>query len=227
MTSLFITAIGTDVGKTYVASALAWQLKQKGEDVRAFKPVVSGFDADELEPSDTGMLAEAAGLPLNDQSVRAISPWRFAAPLSPHLAAEKEGKAIDEAELIGWCRKRMEQPGITLIEGVGGLMVPLTPDYLVIDWIEALDIPVILVGASYLGAINHTLLSIQALRARAIPIHAVVISQSLLEQDAGLEATKEAVEGFGDTSCPVLTLPRAPISDKPFKNGPDLLSLIV
>lgn len=105
-------------------------------------------------------------------------------------------------------------------------MVPINKEKLVIDWIEALSVPVLLVSATYLGAINHTLLSVEALQRRNIPIRAVLISQSPPQRSIGLEKTWQTITGFCDTSIPVFALPRRQNTDNPFKGVPDLLSLI-
>jgi dethiobiotin synthetase len=219
MASYFITATGTGMGKTFVTAALAYQLQQSGKQASPLKPVISGFEP--RNDSDTAILAQASGMTLAEHTIEAISPWRFAAPLAPYMAAAQEGREVPFDALVGWCHERVAQPGITLIEGVGGLMVPLNSQQLVIDWIEAVDIPVIVVGGSYLGAINHMLLSLEALQGRNIAITGVVISQS--PDCCGLAATCDAIAAFAPTNLPLIPLPRV----NSWKNAPDLLSLLV
>lgn len=225
MSGYFIAAIGTGVGKTFVTCALAHQLQIAGRAVRALKPVISGFDVAHPENSDTGQLLLAQRMEVSPQNIEKISPWRFAAPLSPHLAAAYEGKLIAPAELETWCRAQMHDSSTTLIEGAGGLMVPLAPDYLLIDWAAALGLPVVLVASNYLGAINHTLLSVEALRARAIPLQAVVISQAP-ETETSLEDTAEAIAAFVPKDTRIHTLARQKSTDCGWKHAPDLLSLL-
>lgn len=167
MTAYFITATGTGIGKTYVTALLAKQL-----GARAIKPVMSGFS--EGEETDTHILARAVG----EKNLAAISPWRFTAPLSPDVAAAREGRLIDFAELTDFCRMEIAAHPTTLIEGVGGVMVPLNDTHTVLDLMAALKIPVVLVAGTYLGTISHTLTAITALRARGIKLHALVLSES-------------------------------------------------
>ncbi len=215
----FITGIGTGVGKTLITAAMAAQLRQAGQPVQALKPVISGYEAGDPY-SDTAILAHSAGVSEHER----VSPWRFAAPLSPHLAAAKEDREVDDQALIEWCQARCETDTTTLIEGVGGLMVPLNECYMVIDWIKALNLPVIMVGASYLGAINHTLLSLEALRQRRISVRAVLVSQSAPAEDAGLEDTCHSIRLF--TAAPVIPVPRVAEALSAWKELPNLLSLI-
>jgi len=150
-----------------------------GQAVQALKPVISGFTAAEFEDSDTAVLLDAVGLDATPENIDAMSPWRFEAPLSPDMAAARESRAIDFAKLVEFCRGRVDAfNGITLVEGVGGVMVPLTERETVIDWIAALQIPAILVVGSYLGTLSHTLTAHGALAARCVRISGVVVSES-------------------------------------------------
>lgn len=219
-----ITGIGTGVGKTLVSAALCHQ----SPGLRAIKPVLSGFDPAAPQAGDAGQLLAAMGEPCSEAALDAVSPWRFAAPLSPHLAAAREGRVIDPVELTAFCQRALSQQPRLLIEGVGGLMVPLRPDWLVLDWLETLRLPVVLVGASYLGAINHTLLSLSALRAHGLRLHALIISQSEAACCAGAEDTASSIRPFLPEGAQMLCLPRVP--DRPaqeaWKAAPDLLSLM-
>jgi dethiobiotin synthetase len=178
MTALFITATGTEVGKTFLSCGLIHQLRAQQRSISALKPVISGFDAAHPEASDSGALLAALGRPPTIENVADISPWRFAAPLSPDMAARREGRTIDLATLIAFCRKAMAQSERLLIEGIGGLMVPLDDGHTVLDWIEALDVPVILVAGSYLGTLSHTLTALEVLEMRARKLVALVVSES-------------------------------------------------
>lgn len=179
MASVFITASGTDVGKTFVAAGLIRYLRGKGEDIDAIKPVVSGFDPARVGESDSGVLLHALGLPLTDEEIEDISPWRFAAPLSPDMAAHHEGKDIDFDRLVSFCETAIkEADGSLLIEGVGGVMVPIDQDSTVLDWITELDLPVVLVAGSYLGSISHTLTAVEVLDQADCDLRAIVVSES-------------------------------------------------
>ncbi|GAB1393193.1 dethiobiotin synthase [Rhodocyclaceae bacterium] len=166
-TAYFITATGTDLGKTWLTAGLGGVVLARGVPVRALKPVMSGYDPTRHEESD---LAKVGA----DRTA-----WTYAAPLSPDLAAAREGKTIDFSALVDWCRGEIaKNDGLLLIEGVGGVMVPLTACHTVRDWIAALDIPTLLVCGTYLGAISHTLSALAALREVGIVPAVLVVNES-------------------------------------------------
>ncbi len=179
MASVFITASGTDVGKTFVAAGLIRYLRAQGETIDAVKPIVSGFDPARAGDSDSGVLLRALGLPLSDEEIEDISPWRFAAPLSPDMAARHEGKDIDFDQLVSFCETAIkEADGSLLVEGVGGVMVPVDQENTVLDWIAELDLPVVMVAGSYLGSISHTLTAAEVLDQEDCNLRAIVVSES-------------------------------------------------
>lgn len=187
MSAYFITGTGTEVGKTFTTCALIHAAQANGIAVRGLKPVLSGWVVDD-STNDVAQILTAQG----GGTVDAVSYCRFTAPLSPHRAAALEGKAIDPETLVNWCRSRVSNDGLTLIEGAGGVMAPLTERYTVLDWMQALNLPVILVTGSYLGSISHTLTALEALRGRNLTVAALVINESvggdvtLAEAEAGL-----------------------------------------
>ena len=165
----FITSSGTGIGKTLLTTSLCWQLRSKGRAVNALKPVISGYEEGDTQ-TDTAQILLSCGKKTDEKMVNGISPWRFKAPLSPHMAAELEGQTLVLDELVDFCKRRAaEAKDILLVEGVGGVMVPLNSHALVLDWMQALGWPVILAVGSYLGAISHTLTSVEVLRSRATP----------------------------------------------------------
>jgi dethiobiotin synthetase len=181
MTAVFVTASGTGVGKTFVVCKLVEELAAAGRPVRALKPVASGFDAASPAGSDSALLLRAQGLELTPQHLDAVSPWRFAAALSPDMAAAREGRSIPFEALVAHCRAASEQDGVTLIEGVGGVMVPLDGEHTVLDWIAALGAPALLVVGSYLGTLSHSLTAAAALHHRGVPLLGIVVSESEVE----------------------------------------------
>ena len=205
MSTLFVTASGTDVGKTFVMSLLIEQLKKRGTHVDALKPVVTGFDENDAAASDSGILLAALGRPLDRGHLDKISPWRFAAPLSPDMAAAREGRTVPYADLIAHCRN-VAARGTTLIEGIGGVLVPLDTEHTVTDWIAALEVPALLVTGSYLGAISHTLTAFEVLKAHEIPVCGIVVSESEAQPVAAAE-TALSIERFIN-GCPVVVVPR-------------------
>jgi dethiobiotin synthetase len=177
MTAFFITATGTDIGKTYVASGLIRHWRAAGRTVDALKPVASGFDPAAVEDSDTAMLLNALGRPVTAAEIDRVSRWRFAAPLSPDMAAERENRSIDFEAVVKFSRDVINSTkDILLIEGIGGIMVPLTNKHTVLDWMSALDIPLVLVAGSYVGSLSHTLTCLDALARRELAVKAIVVN---------------------------------------------------
>lgn len=180
MKTFFIAGAGTDVGKTHVTAALARALLRSGRSVRVFKPVASGYDPAHPEESDAGRLLDALGLPPSPWNIEAICPLRFAAPLSPPAAARREGVSLSLEMIAGPCeaRIRAEEADVLLIEGVGGLMSPLTDSATGLDLMARLAAPTVLVGGSYLGAISHLLTAVEVLGNRRLDLAATVVSES-------------------------------------------------
>jgi dethiobiotin synthetase len=205
MIRVFVTATGTDVGKTFVTCALARELITRGSRLRVVKPVATGFDARGPEHSDTGRLLLAQGLPLNVPNLDATTPWRFAAPSSPDMAARREKRSLPFADVVAFCAQRHDVD-LTLIEGIGGVMVPLDAEHTVLDWIERLEPTVVLVAGSYLGTLSHTLTAVTCLQARGLEPAAIVISESR-EQPVPLAETAEAVQQRLP-DVPIIALPR-------------------
>ena len=205
MTAIFITGTGTDVGKTYVAASLIRHLRRMGRSVDALKPVVTGFDPALPATSDPGILLKALGLSITPQDIDRIAPWRFRAPLSPDLAAQQEGKTIDVDGVIAFCRTAIDQRrDILLIEGAGGIMVPLDDRRTVLDLMMALQLPLILVAGSYLGTISHTLTALDALFRRNLKVLATIVSETP-HSSVPLADTVAALARFAN---PVIGLPR-------------------
>jgi dethiobiotin synthetase len=183
MSAIFVTGTGTGVGKTYVVRDLIGYERACGRSVEAVKPIVTGFDPDALEGSDPALILEALGRPVGLGLIETVSPrkWRYRTPVSPDMAAAREGRPIDFDNLIMTCRLYAEFADGNhklLIEGIGGAMTPLDQTHTVRDWIAALEIPAILVAGSYLGAISHTLTTLEALNAKRISVREIVISES-------------------------------------------------
>lgn len=199
MSGLFVAGAHTDVGKTHVACALIEAARASSRPVAALKPVVSGFDAAEWSASDPGRLLAALGVAPTPEALDAISPWRFAAPLAPPMAARREGRSIALAAIVDVCRRGLAGADgrLTLVEGVGGLMSPLADDATGLELMTALGLPVILVGGSYLGAISHTLTALEVARGAGLDVRAVVISESGEPDAPDLAETAEDVRRFG------------------------------
>ncbi|MFO1186471.1 MAG: dethiobiotin synthase [Alphaproteobacteria bacterium] len=206
MSAYFITGTGTGVGKTLVTAALAHQLRARGRCVDAVKPIVTGFDEGRTKESDPSVLIEALGEELSARTLDRVSPMRFRAPLAPVMAARAEGREFDFAALVGFSEAAARKAsGSLLIEGVGGVMVPLGSGKTVLDWIAGLACPAILVAGSYLGTLSHTLTALEVLRQRGILVAGVVVSES---EASPLPLTKPIAAIVEFCAEPVLALPR-------------------
>jgi dethiobiotin synthetase len=207
MTAVFVTSTGTDIGKTFVTAGLIRHFRATGRAADAIKPVLSGFDPGAWQDSDPATLLAALGRPIVMDEVERISPWRFTAPLSPHMAARREGRAIAYQEVVDFCRRAMAgRRGVLLIEGIGGIMVPLDDRHTVLDWMTLLRIPIVLVAGTYVGTMSHTLTALEVLVRRNLDVAAVVVSESE-GSAASLADTVATVERFAN-SIDVVGLPR-------------------
>jgi dethiobiotin synthetase len=170
---LFVTGTDTGVGKTVVAGALAAALTRRGARVAAFKPVVTGLD----EPAafgwahDHALLAAAAGTTPDE-----VSPAQFGPPVSPHLAAAQAGTTLDVEGLLASARAAAAEADVLIVEGVGGLLVPLTLGYTIRDLAVDLGWPVVIAARPGLGTINHSLLTVESARAAGLDVRAVVLT---------------------------------------------------
>lgn len=170
MRGLFVTGTGTGVGKTIVSAALLAAMRGAGEQVRAYKPVVTGLAEPSGQwPPDHELLAAAAGMGSEE-----VAPLRFRPAVSPHLAASLAGEPIDPAALVE--RARASAGDTLIVEGVGGLLVPLADDFTVRDLAVQLGLPLAIAAAPGLGTINHTLLTIEAARTARLSVAAVVLT---------------------------------------------------
>lgn len=171
--ALFVTGTDTGVGKTVVAAAVTLALREKGWRVATFKPVETGVDSRETQTSDTAILCRASGFLSPDE----VNVYRLSHPLAPAVAAELEDVDIDVHHLVERFHDLRRRSDGVIVEGVGGVMVPIRWDYSVLDLIAELGIPVLLVARAGLGTVNHTALTYAALRARGMNIWAVVLNR--------------------------------------------------
>jgi dethiobiotin synthetase len=216
MRGAFVTATGTEIGKTVVAAAIANTARRTGRRVAVFKPVVSGLDdyplaAETWESAsqlpDHALLRLAAASAQGDDE---IAPYRYGPPVSPHLAAELAGERIDPDRLRGAALAATQDADLLVCEGVGGFLVPLSEDYLVRDLARDLALPVVIVAAPGLGTINHTLLTIESVRDAGLEVAAVVLNRWPAEPTALERSNLETIERLGSVS--VQTLPELDLS---------------
>jgi dethiobiotin synthetase len=196
---LFVTGTDTGVGKSVVAAAICAALAARGEPVAALKPAVTGLDEPPGEwPHDHVLLAHAAGA---RQAPEEVAPYRFGPAVSPHFAAEMAGETIEPARVLAAARRHE----LLICEGVGGLMVPITPGYLVRDLAVDLGLPVIVAARTGLGTINHTLLTVEAARAAGLAVKGVVMTPWPPEPEPIELSNQDTIERL--SGVPVYGLP--------------------
>jgi dethiobiotin synthetase len=176
MRGLFISGTDTSVGKTYVTTALVSLLRSQGKTVRVRKPVATGAEwvAGRWLSEDTRLLAEAAG----EVDFAKVTRWSFAAPAAPPVAARLQGATLSLDDVVDETRRCYAPGSILLVEGVGGLLCPLTEQATIADLAMALGLPLIVVARRGLGTLNHTLLTLEAARQRCLPVAGVVVNET-------------------------------------------------
>jgi dethiobiotin synthetase len=205
---LFITATDTGAGKTYVTAGIARQWRREGRPFRVCKPVATG--ASNGIGEDTRLLAEASG----DADVRAITPYTFAEPAAPPVSAKLEGVALRLDDLVEAVRRRAAEDYAVLVEGVGGLLCPLTERETVADLAIALALPLIVVARRSLGTLNHTLLTVEAAHRRGLHLAGLVVTATTPVQGVAEETAVEELRHR--LNVPVLAvLPYLPNREEP------------
>jgi dethiobiotin synthetase len=211
VSSLFVTAIGTDCGKTHVAAALLRELTRRGRPALALKPLMSGYSPEQLDASDAGRLLIALGRAVTPESVAEICWKSFTEWSAPNVAARRAGVTLDYTEMLSWARGKLEgHDGLALVEGAGGVMSPLTDTHTNLDLMEDLRLPALLMVSNYLGAVSHTLTALEVLWSREVEVAAIVVTQSL--PNAGLAAPM--IEELGRWT-------KLPILEAGFSGGPE------
>lgn len=203
---IFITSTGTNIGKTYLTNLLIRRAKNLNYKIKAIKPIISGFNINNLDESDSGIILKALGM--NKSHIDEISPWRFKAPLSPDMAANIEKKEINFKELIHFCNAHIESKDddILIIEGVGGTMVPINNKYTILQLMKSLNIPIILTIGTYLGTISHTLNAYEVLIKNDINVNSIVLNQSN-ENEVDMELTQNSLLNY-IKNIPIHTIKR-------------------
>jgi dethiobiotin synthetase len=202
----FVTGTGTEVGKTVVAAAIARTLAAEGRRVAVFKPALTGLD-DPGEP-DHALLRRAAGSAQEDDQ---IAPYRYGPPASPHLAAALAGERIDPGRLREAAAEAGADADALICEGVGGLLVPLAPGYLVRDLAADVGLPLAVAASPGLGTINHTLLTVEAARGAGLEVAAVVLTPWPDDPGDVERSNRETIAELAGVRP--LTLPRLDLRD--------------
>ncbi|SEO66819.1 dethiobiotin synthetase [Halogranum amylolyticum] len=170
MTGSGLCVVGTDtgVGKTVVTAGLTAWLRAAGYDAKAVKPAQTGYPPDD----DAGFVAAAC-----DDERAAVALERLEPPLAPRVAAAEVGQSLDYDSILARCRSEIADSEVGLVEGIGGLRVPLAGDREVVDLVADLDLPTLVVARSGLGTLNHTALTVEALARWDVDVHAVILNQ--------------------------------------------------
>jgi dethiobiotin synthetase len=213
MRGCFVTGTDTGVGKTVLAGAILAALRARGVRVRALKPVITGLDepADPLWPRDHELLAAAA-----QSTPELVTAIGYGPPVSPHLAAELAGRPIVREQLLEAARAAADACDVLIVEGVGGLLVPLANGYDVRAFARELGLPLVIAARPGLGTINHTLLTLEAARAAGLNVATVVLTPWPNEPGQLESSNRDTIARLGDVG--VATLP--PIS----RGTPELLA---
>jgi dethiobiotin synthetase len=217
---IFITGTDTGVGKTFVAVGLLKAFKKMGFNICPMKPVETGcrIKGGKPIPQDTINLINASGI---NEPVDVINPYRLRHPLAPSVAAGLEGVSIRKRKILTAYNYLLNKYNITIVEGAGGIMVPVYKKYLVLDLIKDLNIPLIIVSRPSLGTINHTLLTIEIAKSKGINILGVIINYAVKTKTGLAEKTNPVIiEKLG--GIPVLGIvphsinPTVPVIKKMF-----------
>jgi len=214
---LFVTGTGTEVGKTVVACAIAAELAGRGERVSVFKPVITGLAEPQDGPPDHERLRASAR---SRQSLADIAPYEFDPPVSPHLAAEHAGVTIEPHSLRAAAHAAGSAGDVLVAEGVGGLMVPLTRDYLVRDLAADLGLPLVVAAPPGLGTISHTMLTVECARAAGLKVQAVVLTPWPAKPTEMQRSNRETIGRLADVE--VAALPDLNLKRTPFEPPPHL-----
>jgi dethiobiotin synthetase len=201
---LFVTGTGTGVGKTVLSASLLATMAAAGERVRAHKPVVTGLDEPPGEwPPDHELLARIAGMAPEE-----VAPLRYGPAVSPHLAAELAGERVEPERIAATANAALrtaDSRGATLIvEGVGGLLVPLTDGFTVRNLAVRLELPLLIAASPGLGTINHTLLTLQAARTAGLEVCAVVLTPWPAQPSAMERSNRDTIARLGDVEVATL-----------------------
>jgi dethiobiotin synthetase len=195
MGAIFVTGTDTGVGKTFVGCALAHAWRAAGRSVGVVKPVETGVEG---EPEDARALAHVAGdgSPLDD-----VCPYRFRAPLAPSVAAALEDRTVDVDRIASLIERRARGVDVLLVEGAGGLLVPIAGTTTWLDLVARLRLPMVLVAANRLGTVNHSALTARVAASAGVGIAGFILSQPLPVTDVSAASNAETIAALTGLRC--------------------------
>lgn len=207
---IFVTGTDTGVGKTFVTAGLAMVLRSAGYRVGVMKPAESGCEEHDgvLVPADATLLKNVSEC---SEPLERICPYRLPEPLAPSIAAERAGIRLDIDHLSSIYRDISNSHDITLVEGAGGLMVPLLPSFTYADFAGLLRLPVLVVAANKLGVINHLLLTLEHAACKGLMTLGYVLNSNQPETSPAVETNREVLAGLTGVAC---------LGEVPYVRGP-------
>ena len=217
---IFVTGTDTGVGKTVVAASIAAVLRAEGVDAGVMKPVQTGAIPDDATARLTSILGAGLPMPLKapdaeylravagvDDPMRLICPSMYATPVAPMVAAELEGRPVNVGQILGAYRDLAARHAFMVVEGAGGITVPVTPDYLMADLARAMGLRVLVVARASLGTINHTVLTVRYARSVGLEVAGVVINRCPARPDIAERTSPAVIEQL----CEVPVLAQLPV----------------
>jgi len=198
--SIFVTGTDTGVGKTFFSCALAALMRAHGYNVGVMKPAETGCVEQDGQwfPDDAWRLKAASGCA---EPIERICPYRLADPLAPSIAAERAGMKLDVERILTICREIAAKHDITIVEGAGGLMVPLVGSFTYADFARVAKLPLIVVAANRLGAINHLLLTVEHASCRGLRVLGYVLNQVTAETGLAAVSNREVLAAMTGARC--------------------------
>lgn len=219
MPGLFVTGTDTGVGKTVLTAAVVAALRARGQAATALKPLITGLDEpqDPIWPSDDRLLAKVSGTTPEEVTLR-----RYGPPVSPHLAAQLCDESPDPAELARTVKERLHRDDRLIVEGAGGLLVPISDGYDMRSLATDLGLPILIAARPGLGTINHTLLTLEAARRSGLEVAGVVLTPWPAAPNAIERSNRETIERLGAVEVSVLPVIAEPTSELLASAGADL-----
>jgi dethiobiotin synthetase len=209
MNGIFVTGTDTGVGKTVVAAALLKGLRARGVDAVPMKPVQTGCDrsGDALIAPDLELCLRAGNLHPSHEEKEWMCPYRFEPACSPHLAAQRAGRPISVESITGAAGRLRERHALVIVEGAGGVLVPVNETASMLDVMKALGLPILLVARPGLGTLNHSLLSVEALRRAGLSLAGIILSDATAEAPWGEIERDNQVLLTNKAGVPVMHMP--------------------